>query len=64
MSGRDIVRTLAEGPVDLAVLPRSAFGFEGEKTLDDWTVEAIERESGVPIRLGRTAADLLALTTG
>lgn len=64
MSGRDIVRTLAEGPVDLAVLPRSAFGFEGEKTLDDWTVEQIERESGVPIRLGRTAADLLALTTG
>ena len=63
MSGRDIVRTLAEGPVDLAVLPRSAFGFEGEKTLDDWTVEQIERESGVPIRLGRTAADLLALTT-
>ena len=64
MSGRDIVRTLAERPVDLAVLPRSAFGFEGEKTLDDWTVEQIERESGVPIRLGRTAADLLALTTG
>jgi putative radical SAM enzyme (TIGR03279 family) len=64
MSGRDVVRTLAEGPVDLAVLPRSAFGFEGEKTLDDWSVDQIERESGVPIRLGRTAADLLALTTG
>ncbi|MDP8924615.1 MAG: DUF512 domain-containing protein [Chloroflexota bacterium] len=64
MSGRDIVCTLAERFADLAILPRSAFGFEGEKTLDDWTVDQIEREAGVPIRLGRTAADLLALTTG
>lgn len=64
MSGCDIVRTLHDDtPPDLAVLPRSAFGFEGEVTLDDWSVEAIVQESGVPIRLGRTAADLLALST-
>jgi putative radical SAM enzyme (TIGR03279 family) len=63
MSGRDVVRTLKDAPADLAILPRSAFGFEGERTLDDWSVEAIEREAGVPIRLGRTAGDLLALTT-
>jgi putative radical SAM enzyme (TIGR03279 family) len=64
MSGRDIVRVLREGPADVAVLPRSAFGFEGERTLDDWSVEAIEQEAGVPILLGRTAADLVTLSTG
>lgn len=63
MSGRDIIRTLGGGPADLAILPRSAFGFEGERTLDDWTVAEIERESGVPIRLGRTAGELVELTT-
>lgn len=63
MSGRDIVRTLEHGRADVAVLPRSAFGFEGERTLDEWTVEEIERETGVPIRLGRTAADLVATST-
>ena len=64
MSGRDIVRVLREAPADAAILPRAAFGFEGEKTLDDWTVEAIEEEAGVPLRLGRTAADLVSLSTG
>jgi NifB/MoaA-like Fe-S oxidoreductase len=64
MSGRDIVRVLKEGPADLAVLPLNAFGFEGERTLDEWTVDEIERETGVPIKLGRTAADLVATSTG
>jgi putative radical SAM enzyme (TIGR03279 family) len=63
MSGRDIIRVLREGPADLAVLPRNAFGFEGDRTLDDWSVEAIEQETGVPIRLGGTAADLIGLST-
>jgi putative radical SAM enzyme (TIGR03279 family) len=63
MSGRDIIRVLREGPADLAVLPRNAFGFEGDRTLDDWSVEAIEQETGVPIRLGGTAADLVGLST-
>ena len=63
MSGRDVVRVLHEGPADMAILPRNAFGFEGERTLDDWSVEAIEQEGSVPIRLGRTAGDLVALST-
>jgi putative radical SAM enzyme (TIGR03279 family) len=63
MSGRDIVRVLGKRRADLAVLPRSAFGFEGERTLDEWTVSEIERETGVPTRLGGTAGDLVALST-
>jgi NifB/MoaA-like Fe-S oxidoreductase len=63
MSGRDIARVLGDGPADLAVLPRNAFGFEGERTLDEWTVAALEEQTGVPIRLGRTAADLVVLST-
>jgi NifB/MoaA-like Fe-S oxidoreductase len=63
MSGKDIARVLREGPADFAVLPRSAFGFEGERTLDDWTVADLERETGMPVRLGRTAADLVLLST-
>jgi putative radical SAM enzyme (TIGR03279 family) len=63
MSGRDIARVLKDGPADLAVLPRNAFGFEGERTLDEWTVDEIERETGVPIRLGRTAGDLVEAST-
>lgn len=62
MSGRDIVRTLHEAPADLAVLPRAAFGWEGERTLDEWTVEEIEREGGLPVRLGRTASELIELS--
>ena len=63
MSGRDIVRVIRDASVELVILPRSAFGFEGERTLDEWTVEEIERETGASIRLGRTAADLVALST-
>jgi putative radical SAM enzyme (TIGR03279 family) len=63
MSGRDIVRVLRSGPADLAVLPRNAFGFEGERTLDEWTVGELSEETGVPIRLGRTAGDLVAAST-
>ncbi len=54
----------ANGPtVDLAILPRSAFGFEGARTLDEWTPDSLEEATGVPIRVGRTAADLVELST-
>jgi putative radical SAM enzyme (TIGR03279 family) len=64
MSGRDIVRVLREAPANLAILPRNAFGFDGERTLDEWTVEMIEEETGVRVVLGRTAADLAMLSLG
>jgi len=64
MSGRDIVQVLRAGPTDLAVLPRNAFGFEGARTLDEYSVDDLEEQTGVPIALGRTAAELVALSTG
>ena len=62
-TSRFFFTTLKEAPADLAILPRGAFGFEGSRTLDEWSVEDLQRESGIPIRLGRTAAELVALTT-
>ena len=64
MSGRDAAAALDGSKLDLAVLPRAAFGHEGERTLDDWTVGDIEARSGVPIRLAKTAHDLIAATIG
>jgi putative radical SAM enzyme (TIGR03279 family) len=62
MSGRDIERTLRELDVDVAVLPRSAFGWEGARTLDEWTVDRLRASTGVEIRLGRTAVELIEAT--
>jgi putative radical SAM enzyme (TIGR03279 family) len=64
MSGVDAARELRGLDVDVAVLPRSAFGHEGARTLDDWSVEQIERESGVAVRLGRSGDELIRLTIG
>ncbi|MFN8521943.1 MAG: DUF512 domain-containing protein [Chloroflexota bacterium] len=64
MSGADAAAALSGLDVDCAVLPRNAFGFEGERTLDDWTVARIEAESGRTVRLARTAAELIDATIG
>jgi len=64
MSGRDMVRVLKTVDVERAVLPRSAFGFEGERTLDEWTVDEIAQETGISVRLGRTARELIEATVG
>ena len=60
MSGRDVVTTLAGSGLDLAVLPTRAFGHDGERTLDDWSVASLQEASGVPIRLASTARELIA----
>jgi putative radical SAM enzyme (TIGR03279 family) len=62
MSGKDVASALDGLDVDRAVLPRTAFGYEGERTLDEWTVEMLEQRSGVRVYLGRTAGDLVNLT--
>jgi len=62
LTGQDVVASLGATPCDLAVLPRSAFGYDGRQTLDGWTTAAIERESGVRVVLATAAAELLELT--
>ena len=62
LTGQDVVARLRATPCHLAVLPRSAFGYDGRQTLDGWTTAAIERESGVRLALATAAAELLELT--
>jgi putative radical SAM enzyme (TIGR03279 family) len=61
MSGRDAAAALAKAKPDLAVLPRSMFGHEGQRTLDEWTVDQIAKAAGVPIRLGSSASDIVGV---
>ena len=62
LAGRDIAARLRGVETDLAVLPRSAFGFEGRETLDGWTPRAVEAETGVRVALASTASELLEAT--
>jgi NifB/MoaA-like Fe-S oxidoreductase len=64
LAGRDIVEQLRGSSASLAVLPRSAFGFEGRETLDGWTVEQVARLAGRPVVLAGGAAELLDATLG
>jgi putative radical SAM enzyme (TIGR03279 family) len=62
LTGQDVVAGLQARSLDLAILPRSAFGYEGQQMLDGWTVAAIERAAGVRVATGGGAAELLELT--
>ena len=62
LAGRDVAARLKPLTADLAVLPRSAFGFQARETLDGWSAAAIEAESGVRVGLATTAAELLEAT--
>jgi putative radical SAM enzyme (TIGR03279 family) len=64
ITGADVLETLKGRQADLVILPRTAFGFDGSKTLDEWTVEALEAEAGLPLRLALRAGELLELTVG
>lgn len=64
LTGRDVLEALRGERIARAVLPRSAFGFDGSRTLDEWTPEALARESGVAIHLALRADELLAATVG
>jgi NifB/MoaA-like Fe-S oxidoreductase len=62
LTGQDVVAGLQGRPLDLAVLPRSAFGYEGQQTLDGWTIDSIAQATGVRVATGGGAAELLELT--
>src|SRR5262249_38067908 len=62
LAGQDILKHLRPLQADVAILPRSAFGFEGRQTLDGWTVEDLAHQSGLRILLAQTAKELLTAT--
>jgi putative radical SAM enzyme (TIGR03279 family) len=64
MSGRDAVAALSDVDADFAVLPRSAFGHDGTRTLDDWTIPDIEQAAGTRVRLAQSAGELIRCTVG
>lgn len=59
LAGRDLSGALRSGAWDLAVVPRSAFGFEGAQTLDGMTLEALRSEVPFPVVPASSVAELL-----
>jgi putative radical SAM enzyme (TIGR03279 family) len=62
LAGQDMARRLEGGGHDLAVLPRSAFGFEGRQTIDDWTPDQIAQTAAVRVALASTTSELVEAT--
>ena len=62
LAGRDVAEALGGLAADLAILPRSAFGFDGRQTIDGWTPEAIQRAVGMRLTLASAARELLDAT--
>jgi hypothetical protein len=63
LSGADLVRELQTLPADVedVVLPRSAFAFDGETTLDGLSAQAVGAAHPGRVHLASTPADLLAI---
>lgn len=64
LAGRDVAAALAGEAADRIVVPRAMFGHTGARTLDEWTVEDLERALGCQVRSAGSAAELLGATTG
>jgi putative radical SAM enzyme (TIGR03279 family) len=65
LSGADLLRLVSTLPSDVAdiVLPRSAFGFDGQQTLDGTSAEAIGTAHTGRVHLASTPAELLDILT-
>jgi putative radical SAM enzyme (TIGR03279 family) len=63
LSGADLMRELHRLPADVedVVLPRSAFAFDGETTLDGLSAQAVGAAHPGRVHLASTPADLLAI---
>lgn len=63
LSGADLVRELGRLPADVedVVLPRGAFGFDGQTTLDGLTAESVGDAHPGRVHLASTPAELLAI---
>ncbi|MBA3946094.1 MAG: DUF512 domain-containing protein [Herpetosiphonaceae bacterium] len=65
LTGGDVVAQLREHlPADLLVLPRVMFDFAAERTIDEYSLNRISAELGVPVVLGRDPDDLVKAVRG
>ena len=64
LAGRDLQQALRAGTWDVAVVPRTAFGFEGRQTLDGLTLEELRAAVQYPVIAAATARELLEATVG
>jgi putative radical SAM enzyme (TIGR03279 family) len=66
LSGADLVRELGRLPPDIddVVLPRSAFSFDGQTTLDGLSAEAVGAAHPGRVHLASKPAELLAILRG
>src|SRR5205085_2137418 len=62
LAGHDIAASLTDRSADVAILPRSAFGFEGHQTLDGWTIQRLRGELPMRLVLAGAADELLRLS--
>jgi putative radical SAM enzyme (TIGR03279 family) len=66
LCGTDLIRTLEDVPADVedVVLPRSAFGFDGRRTLDGVAAEVVGAAHPGRVHLAATPRELLAILDG
>lgn len=64
LTGQDVVAALRASGAERAVLPRVMFDHRGERTLDEYTLQRIAAESGVPVALAGEPEEVARLVRG
>ena len=59
LAGRDLLAAVQSVQADVIVLPRAAFGFGQDRTLDEMSLETIVAGTSARVMLGSSARDLL-----
>jgi putative radical SAM enzyme (TIGR03279 family) len=63
LTGQDVMTVLQERAIEGPVfLPRLMFDAAGERTLDDWTLEAMAKELGRPVTAAASLGEVIAQT--
>jgi NifB/MoaA-like Fe-S oxidoreductase len=59
LMGQDVVPVLRESGCNRALLPRVMFDFKGERTLDEYSLQRISEETGMPVALAGDPEELV-----
>jgi NifB/MoaA-like Fe-S oxidoreductase len=59
LMGQDVVPVLRESGCSRALLPRVMFDFKGERTLDEYSLQRISEEAGMPVALAGDPEELV-----